>query len=375
MTGTTAIPRSTGTDPIVYVGAYTSFPPDARGRAAGLGVYRLARDTGALTHLQTAPEVANPSFIALHPRLSVLYTVNEASTRDGQPAGTVSAFARDPSSGALTFLNQQSTHGADPCYVSVDATGRAVLVANYSSGSVVVLPVGADGRIEPASTVRQHAGASVHPRQAGPHAHSILPDPTNRYALAADLGLDQVLVYDLDPARGALQPHEPPALTLAPGSGPRHLAFHPHAPVVYVINELASTLTACAWDEARGTLAAFQTVSTLPESFTGENTCADLHVAPSGRFVYGSNRGHDSIAVFACDSATGALTPNGRQATGGRTPRNFAIDPTGTFLLAANQESDTIVTFRLDETTGQPVPTGVVTPSPSPVCLQIVPPE
>jgi 6-phosphogluconolactonase len=258
----------------------------------------------------------------------------------------------------------------------VDGSGRCVLVANYTSGSVAVLPVGADGRVSPATYVDQHSGSSVNPRrQEGPHAHAIPLDPTGRFALCPDLGMDQLFVYRLDAAAGRLEPNDPPGARLAPGAGPRHLDFHPSKPWVYVINELGSTITAFEWDGERGALRELQTVSTLPETYMGSSsstTCADIHVAPSGRFVYGSNRGHDSIAAFAIDEATGTLTPLGHTSTGGRTPRNFAIDPSGTFLFAANQDTDTIVTFRLDAATGQPTPTGQVASVPSPVCLKIV---
>ncbi|HEX5502312.1 MAG TPA: lactonase family protein [Thermomicrobiales bacterium] len=358
----------------VYVGTYTAAAPYARGRAEGIEAYRLDPASGALTHAFTLPGVVNPSYLAVAPGGRALYAVNEAPEFDGRPGGGVSAFARDPASGALAALGRQPSHGTDPCYVSVDHTGRVALVANYTSGSVAAYPLGDDGALGPAASIHQHAGSGPNPqRQAGPHAHSIQPDPANRFALAADLGLDRVLVYRLDPARAALEPDDPPAAVLPAGSGPRHLAFHPAGRHVYVIGELGSTLTACTWDGARGTLEPFQTVSTLPAGFAGVNSCADVHVAPSGRFVYGSNRGHDSIAVFAVDPATGALTPAGHTPTGGRTPRNFAIDPTGAFLLAANQDTDTVVTFRLDGATGQPMPTGHVTSVPSPVCLTLVP--
>jgi 6-phosphogluconolactonase len=235
---------------------------------------------------------------------------------------------------------------------------------------VAVLPIGDDGRLEAASDVRQHHGSGADPeRQEGPHAHSVTPDPSNRFALVADLGLDRVVVYRLDLERGALLPHDAGTAVLPPVSGPRHLAFHPSARYVYVINELSSTLTSCAWDEAGGALRPIQSVSTLPVGFSGRSFCADVHVAPSGRFVYGSNRGHDSIAAFAVDPADGTLAALGHTPTQGRTPRNFAIDPSGEYLLAANQDSDSIATFRLDGETGRLTATGHVARIPSPVCV------
>ena len=360
---------------LVYVGTYAKYPPQARGRAEGIYAFRLDPATGALEHAHTVAEVVNPSFLALAPGGRHLYAVNEALETDGQPGGAVSAFAVDPATGALTFLNKQGSHGADPCHLSVDATGQVVVVANYTSGSVALFPIESDGSLAPASDVHQHVGASgVNPRrQEGPHAHMAPIDAANRLVLVPDLGRDEVRLYDLDLANHALRPHTPEAVAFAPGAGPRHLTFHPAAPYAYVIGELGCTIAACRWDAAAGTLEPFQTVPTLPADFSGESTCADIHVAPSGRFVYGSNRGHDSIVTYAIDAATGGLTFVGHTPTGGRTPRNFAIDPSGTFLFAANQNTDTIVTFRLDPASGLPVPTGRVTPVPSPVCLLIAP--
>lgn len=342
----------------VYVGAYTA-PP--MGKAEGLDVYRLDPASGALARVQTVPGVVNPSFLALDPQERFLFAVNEVER------GGVSAFARDPATGELTPLNEQPTHGAAPCHLSVDPTGRFVLVANYGSGSVAVLPVGPDGRLGATTDVVQHEGRSAHPeRQSGPHAHTIVPDPAGRHILAADLGIDQVVVYRLDDAAGRLVPHG--RFRAAPGAGPRQLAFGAGGRFVYVLNELDSTLTACAYDPAAGALQALQTVSTLPEGFAGENTCARVEVAPSGRFVYASNRGHDSIAHFAIDESTGRLTAAGHEPTGGRTPRHFALDPTGAWLLAANQGSDTIVTFRVDPATGRLAATHQAAQAPTPVC-------
>jgi 6-phosphogluconolactonase len=355
---------------LVYVGTYTSAGPEPRGRADGIYVLRFDPASGSLSPVGLVPDVPNPSFLALHPNGRRLYAVNEVTEVDGHLGGAVSAFAVDPDGSALTYLQRQPTHGADPCHLSVDRSGQVVLVANYTSGTIAVLPVGADGRLEPASDVHQHSGSSLDSeRQVGPHAHQIVPDPTNRYALAADLGLDQVRVYTLDPSAARLEPHQPPATSLPPGSGPRHLAFHPALGYLYVITELASTITACRWDADRGVLQPAQTVSTLPDDYTGHNSCAEVAVDPSGRFVYGSNRGHDSIAMFAIDLATGTLTPRGHVPTGGAEPRHFAIDPSGAWLLAANQASDTIVSFKLDRKNGRLTATGAVARVPSPVCL------
>jgi 6-phosphogluconolactonase len=353
----------------VYIGTYTERMPHVAGKAEGIYVYRLDPTSGALTYVSRAAGTINPSFLALSPRKDRLYAVNEL-TEDLGPHGTVSAFAIDPATKGLSFLNKRSTHGLAPCYVSVDRTGRYVLVANYLGGNVCVLPVVEDGRLGEATAVVGHQGSGPHPHQDGPHAHSIMPDLHNGYVIALDLGTDQILVYRLDLARGTLAPGDSPGVQLAPGSGPRHLAFHPAGAFAYAINELNSTITTFAYDHERGALETLQTVSTLPEDFSGQNYCADVQVAPSGRFVYGSNRGHDSIAIFAVDRETGRLSTVGHEPTGGATPRNFVIDPTGTFLLVANQDSDTVVTFRVDQETGKLVATGHVAQVPTPVCLR-----
>ncbi|HYI15270.1 MAG TPA: lactonase family protein [Thermomicrobiales bacterium] len=359
--------------PLVYVGTYTGIPPEPRGRGEGIYAFQMDLDDGALKPVSMNAGVPNPSFLAAHPDGRTLYAANETTTLDGQPGGAVSAFAIDRESGGLTFLNRQSSHGTDPCHVSIDRSGRTVMVANYTSGSIAVLPIGAGGRLGPASDVHQHRGSGPNPeRQAGPHAHFITPDATDRFVLVADLGLDQVLIYRLDAERGTLTAHEPPAAELPPGSGPRHLAFNPSAPVIYVINELASTISSCTWDGEAGKLRVLDTITTLPDGFDGRSSCAEVRVAPSGRFVYGSNRGHDSIAIFAVDPGDGTLAPAGHVATQGANPRNVTIDPTGTFLLAANQDSDTIVTFRIDRDTGGLTATGHVTSVPSPVCVLVM---
>ena len=359
---------------LVYVGTYTRTGTRAQGKAEGICVCRMDASTGALTLAHVVPGVVNPSFLTLDPRQRYLYAVSEVTETDGQVGGAVSAFAVDRATGALKYLNRQSTHGPGPCHLTVDRTGRFVLVANYAGGSVAMLPIHEDGRIGPVSDFVQHVGSSVDPRrQQSPHAHSINVDPSNRFALVADLGLDKVLVYRLDLTAGKLIPNDEPWAALRPGAGPRHLSFHPTGRYAYVINELDSTLTGFAYDETRGTLREIQTVSTLPEGFAGASHTADVHVAPSGRFVYGSNRGHDSIVIFAVDPETGELTYVGHESTRGEIPRNFAINPTGAYLLAANQRSDNIVMFRIDAETGKLTPTGHVIEVPTPVCVKIVP--
>ena len=349
----------------VYVGTYTG-----QGRAEGIYVYRRDAARGALAHAQTVGGLISPTFLALHPQRPLLYAV-ERQWRDAQrPDGAVSAFAVDPETGRLTLLNRQSSAGLSPCYVSVHPGGRYVFVANYASGHVAALPIEADGRLGEATSAVHHQGSGPDPRrQDGPHAHFISPDPTGRFVLACDLGIDKVMVYRFDAAAGRLVPNDSPHGQANPGAGPRHLAFHPSSRFVYVINELDSTLSAFAFDAERGALALIETVSTLPAGFTEPNHPAQVVVHPSGRFVYGSNRGHDSIATFAIDPETGRLTALGHEPTQGKTPRNFNVDPTGTFLYAANQNSDTLVAFRINQQTGALTATGHVTETPSPVCV------
>jgi len=349
---------------LVYIGTYS------RGGSQGVYVYRFDPATGKLEATGLTAPAQNPSFLALHPSGRFLYAVNEADLKQDVPGGAVSAFAIDPRSGALTLLNRQASRGTSPCHLAVDKTGRCLLVANYGSGSIALLPIEPDGRLGAASAVVQHEGSSVDPgRQKGPHAHSCTISPDNRFAFACDLGLDKVLAYRLDPAHGTLAPNEPAWATIAPGTGPRHMAFHPNGRFAYVMSEMGSSVTAFAYNADRGVLTALQSLSALPDGFTGHSSGADIHVAPSGRFLYASNRGHDSIAIFGIDPATGKLTLVGHQPSGGHTPRNFALDPSGHFLLAANQDSNSVVVFRIDEATGLLTPTGQVETIPSPVCV------
>jgi 6-phosphogluconolactonase len=353
---------------LVYVGTYT------HGDSEGIYVYRIDISTGALGYSSKATGVENPSFLAVDPESRYLYSVCEVAEFAGQPTGVLKAYAISPETGELTYLNQQPSGGTVPCHVTVDQTGRFLLVANFGSGSVAALAILGDGRLGEATGFVQHEGSGVNPQlQDGPHAHSINLDPANRYALAPDRGIDKVLVYRLDLEGGRLVPNDEPWASVKPGAGPRHFDFHPSGRYAYVINEIDSTITAFTYDGAKGRLREIHTVSTLPEDFEGSNTCADIHVSPSGRFVYGSNRGHDSIAIFAIDLSTGRLTHVDHEPTQGKTPRNFAIDPSGTLLLAANQDSDTIVTFRIDQETGKLEPTGHVANVPSPACLTLIP--
>jgi len=349
----------------VYFGTYTG------AKSKGIYLSTLDPSTGSLSSPVLAAEIRNPSFLAPHPNGQFLYAVNEISNFQGKPGGAVTAFAIEPDTGLLRQLNQASTLADGPCHLVVDSTGRNVVAANYGGGSVVVIALESDGRLGAHGSSIQHRGSSVNPqRQQGPHAHGIYLDAANRFAFVPDLGLDRVMIYRFNPDAHSLTPIDPPPYAaVKPGAGPRHFAFHPNDRFAYVINELDSTITVFGYDAGKGTLTEIQTVPTLPADFKGQSTTAEIAVHPSGKFLYGSNRGHDSIAVFAIDTATGKLTFVQHQPTQGRTPRNFALDPTGAFLLAANQDSDNVVVFRIDAQSGKLSPIGKSIEVGAPVCV------
>ncbi|WP_226021586.1 lactonase family protein [Halomicrobium salinisoli] len=345
-------------DRIAFVGTYTDGDSE--------GVYTVRADAeGRIERLGATDAGENPSFLALHPGDHYLYAVNEVDE------GAVTAMELDEN-GDLERLNQVVTGGgADPCHCTVDATGEYLLVAHYTGGTVAMLPIEDDGTVGEPTTVVEHEGEGVHPeRQNGPHPHSIQPGPDNEYAYVPDLGTDRVYVYELDLADGDLVPVAEPSVELPDGAGPRHLDFHPNGRHAYLINELDSTITALERDPETGSLTVLDAVSTLPEGYDGDNITADVHVHPSGEFVYGSNRGHDSVAAFAVDEDSGELEPVDRVSTRGEWPRNFAITPDGAHLLAENMDTDDVVTFAIDEVTGELSAMGDVAALPSPVCLQ-----
>jgi 6-phosphogluconolactonase len=349
---------------LVYVGTYTRL-----GTSEGIYVYRRDLETGALTLLHTVP-AEDPSFLCFDPSKRFLFAVRETRASAGEGMGDALSFAIDQETGDLTPLNRQSTHGGEPCHLTTDPTGRFLLVANHEHGSVAVFPIDADGRLQPSSDLRQHEGSGPGPTQQGPHAHFVTFDPTLQRVLVNDKGIDKVMIYRLDTSAGTLVPHDPPFAALHPGAAPRHLAFHPNGRYVYVNGEADMTVTAFAYDPERGAFTELHYLSTLPEGATAERfSTAQVLVEPSGGFVYVSNRGHDSVAIFAIDQATGRLTAAGHVSTQGQTPRNLAIDPSGTFLYAANQNSGTIVHFRIDPQSGQLAPTGDVTEVGGPVCI------
>lgn len=371
--GVHAQPGLAGESPVasrsfVFIGTYTG-PHSA-------GIYRCGFDaaTGTLTPPDLAAEVRSPSFLARHPTRPVLYAVSEQGVPGEPGGGRVSAYAMDLATGALTLLNRASSGGEGPCHVEVDATGNGVLVANYGSGSVALLGLRADGALEGEPQVFTHTGAGVSPsRQKHPHAHAVVMDRANRFMLAADLGIDKVMAYRLDGDARRLTPTAQAALELTPGHGPRHLLFDARGRTAYIINELGNTVTVASYEAAQGRLTPLQDVTTLPAGFTGESATAELQLSPSGRFLYASNRGHDSIAGYAVDPERGTLTPLAIMPCGGKGPRHFMLDPSGRWMLVGNERSGTVTRFRVDPATGLCESAGAAVAVPSPVCLLLVP--
>ncbi len=351
----------------VYVGTYTG--------KNSKGIYRCEFDpaTGQLSKATLVAETANPTFLTIHPSHKYLYAVGEIDNFDAKKSGAVNAYAIDPKTGDLKLLNQQSSGGSGPCYVTTDKAGKHVLVANYGGGSVAVLPIKEDGSLGAATAFVQHKGSSVDKsRQEGPHAHSINLDKANKYAIAADLGLDKLLVYKYDADKGTLTPNDPPAMDTAPGAGPRHFAFHPDGKHAYACGEMDSTVMAMDYDADKGVLTKIQTLSTLPAPHKGNST-AEVLVHPSGKFVYVSNRGHNTIAIFRVDESTGKLTAVGHEGKGFKIPRNFNIDPSGKWMIVAGQDSDNLCVFQIDPTSGELKPTDITVAVGAPVCVKFLP--
>jgi len=360
-----SIARAATGDYFVYIGTYTLR------RGKGIYTFRFRPATGKLTALSLAAETPSPAFLAVHPNRKFLYAANEHDGPDvpGKNS-TVSAYAIDPRSGALTFLNQVSCRGEGPAHIVVDKTGKALLAANYRSGSLSLMPILPDGRLGEVTGFAQHHGIGPKPRAEGPHAHGAAFSPDNRFALVADRGLDQVLIYRYDRRKGTLTPNDPPFIDSTPGAGPRHLLFHPNGRILYELNEPGSTVSVLAYGAAGGTMSQIQEISTLPAAFTGTSATAQLQIDRAARFLYASNRGADNIAVFSIDPAQGTLTLVEHVPTQGKTPRDFSLDPTGRYLFAANQNSDTIVLFRVDPATGRLTPAGqVLDHVPEPTCV------
>ncbi len=354
---------------LLYVGTYTSKTSE------GIYVFRFNSETGELSKLHTVKDVVEPSFLTIDKSRKYLYAVNETVEFEGKKSGAVSAFAIDQKTGDLKFLNKQPSLGGAPCHISVSDNEKFVLTANYVGGNVSVFPIETGGKLGASIDLEQHNGIGPNKdRQEAAHAHSIILDLDNRFAFAADLGVDKVFIYEFDNKNGKLKPNQvQPFYQTKPGAGPRHFTFHQSGKFAFLINELDSTISSLAFDEKRGTLSEVQTVSTLPEKFKGSSSCADIHISPNGKFLYGSNRGHDSIVVYKIDEKTGKLEYVEHTSTGGKTPRNFTISPNGKFLLAANQNSDLIVVFRIDETSGKLSANEFTAKISMPVCLKLIP--
>jgi 6-phosphogluconolactonase len=364
-----AAPPPNSHDYFAYVGTYT----EDGSASKGIYVYRFDGKTHKLTSIGLAAQTINPSFLAIDPSRRFLYAVNEVGNYQSKKSGAVSAFEIDHSTGKLKFLNQVASGGADPCYISVDATGKYVLVANYTGGSIAVFPVLKDGRLGDASAFIQHTGHGTNPqRQEGPHAHSIDSSPDNRFAIVDDLGLDETFVYKFDETKGSLALEQDAGAKADAGAGPRHFTFAPNGKFAYVLNEMGSTVSVLSYHASDGVLKRLQTISTLPQDFTAHNDAAEIQVHPSGKFLYASNRGHDSIAVFAINGDKGTLSLVEYAPTKGSSPRNFTIDPTGSLLLVGNEKSDNVVVFRINQDSGRLTPSGTVLDVPQPVCIRFM---
>jgi 6-phosphogluconolactonase len=353
--------------PIVYVGTYTW------GGGQGIYIFEMYRDNGALIARGPAPFVESPCFLVTDAKGKFLYAVNDVASFGGRRTGAVSTFSIRTGTGSLSLLNQQPSGGLGPCHLTVDRDGKNVLFANYAGGSVSVLPIAADGQLDPPTCTVQSYGRSVHARQETPHAHCVAVDAANRFAIVADLGLDKLLVYRYDAQRGTLEPHAPPFERLPPGAGPRHIVFHPNGQMVYLVNELNSTVIVYMYNAGPGTFTALQTMQTIPEGYPGSNYPAEIVIHPSNRFVYASNRGHDSIAVYTVEPGTCRLHFVTAVPSEGKNPRHFAIDPSGRYMVVANQDGNSVVVFKIDVETGCLRPTGQAIAISKPTCVKFLP--
>jgi 6-phosphogluconolactonase len=361
---------------LVYVGTFTGTPA----RSKGIYLFWLQTNGDKVSKnptfvpLGVAAETESPSFLTLDTKRHLLFCANETDSFHGEPGGGVSAFSIDPATGKLMLINQRSSMGKGPCHVVLDKTGRNLLVANYQSGNVAIFPVSADGHLGEATCLFQDTGKGPNPaRQEGPHAHCVALSPDNRFAFVCDLGTDKVMVFRFDAGHGRLTPNDPPFVSVKPGAGPRHLVFHPNGKFAYLVNEIDSTLSAFAYDAKTGALKELQTVSSLPEDYKGFNKAAEIAIVPSGKFLFASNRGNDTVMTFAIDSKKGTLSRVAEQSTGGKTPRHFGITPSGAQVVICNQDSNTALVCTIDPRSGRLTPSSVLTNIPSPVCAVFLP--
>ncbi|BDI30188.1 6-phosphogluconolactonase [Capsulimonas corticalis] len=357
-----SITPASSAEMFVYFGSH------GKGPGIGFSLARFNTDTGQLTIPTFLQECVAPSYFVISHDGKRLYTCNS------DPGSSVSAYAIDPATAKLTLLNEQPSGGGEPCYISLDATGHTLMVANYGPGNVAAFALKDDGSIGERTAFSQHTGSSVNPqRQEGPHAHSIHVDPTNKFVLSADLGADKLFVYRLDPKTGALTPNDPPFAAVAPGSGPRHFAFHPDGHDVYLINEMGNSIVHFGWDSHHGVLTPHETVSTLPEGFQGTSFAAEILIHPDGKFLYATNRGDNTVAVFSIEAKTGRLTLIQNIPTQGKFPRNCELDPTGRWLLVSNHDSNNAIVFHIDPKTGKLTQTGEPVAVPAPFCERFLP--
>jgi 6-phosphogluconolactonase len=362
---------SAGSHYFVYVGTYTG------AKSKGIYGYRFDAKTGAFTPLGVSAEVVNPSFVITDPHHRFLYAVTEMGETHGpnpyKTNGFISSFAIDPKTGSLKFLNKVDSGGGGPCHLVVDKTGKMLFVANYGSGNVASFAIQPDGSIGARTGFDQHAGSSIDPRQRGPHAHAVVLSPDNRFLFVPDLGTDQIKIYRVDAAKGTFTPNNPAFVSVKPGLGPRHFMFGPGARFAYVVCEMGSSVVVFSYDHLNGALKPIQTISTLPSDFSGKDNSAEIGMDHSGRFLYASNRGNDSITVFKVDQQNGTLAKIQVVPTQGKIPRNFVIDPTGQYLVAANQNSDDMVVFKINQSTGELTPADQTLQIPSPVSILFIP--
>ena len=351
---------------IAYIGTYTS------GKGEGIYIFELDAATGKLTQTGVS-KLENPSYLTVDSRCRYLYAVVESDEFEGKNGGAVCAFSINSKTGGLELLNCQPTKGVAPCHICTDSSGKYLFAANYGEGTITAFPIATDGSIEPHSSIIQHQGSGPNPdRQEKPHAHYVTLTPDEKHLCAVDLGIDRIMVYGFDMQNGCLIPDESLYVTLKPGSGPRHMEFHPNGKFAYLINELDSEIVVLGYSPSDSTFHKLQCISALPEGYTGISYGAAVHISPDGNFLYVSNRGHDSIGVFRVEKATGSLELVSHFPTHGKFPRDFALDPTGKFLFVANQNSDTIVQFEINCETGELERVGDIIEVPIPVCVKFV---
>lgn len=353
------------TKALVCIGSYSTSDKES------VHLFQLNLKDGSINKISAINGLVNPSFLKIHPNGKFLYAVNEVGDFQGKKSGGVTAFALDVKNGKIAKLNQQPSGDTGPCHLTIDSKGKYVLVAHYGGGSTTVLPIRENGHIGPVTSQIKHKGSSVHPRQKAPHAHAIHVGPNNKFAFAPDLGLDKVLVFKFDENSGKITETKFDGAKVAPGSGPRHFGFHPNGEYAYVINEITQTITSFSYHPKRGKLRSIQTLSTVPHPVKGNST-AEILVHPNGKFLYGSNRGHNSIAMFSINEKNGMLTSIGHESIRGEIPRNFGIDPTGQFLLAAGQRSNNVNVFRIKLDTGRLKFTGHSVKVSQPVCVRMI---